>query len=790
MSFSSFSFGHCIVCPSIYGFWLLLWYLLVIVLSVLQFTAFDYSFGILWSLYCLSFNLRLLITPLVSCGHCIVCPSIYGFWLLLWYLVVIVLSVLQFTASDYSFGILWSLYCLSFNLRLLITPLVSFGHCIVCPSIYGFWLLLWYLLVIVLSVLQFTAFDYSFGILWSLYCLSFNLRLLITPLVSCGHCIVCPSIYGFWLHLWYLLVIVLSVLQFTASDYSFGIFWSLYCLSFNLRLLITPLVSCGHCIVCPSIYGFWLLLWYLVVIVLSVLQFTASDYSFGILWSLYCLSFNLRLLITPLVSFGHCIVCPSIYGFWLLLWYLLVIVLSVLQFTAFDYSFGILWSLYGLSFNLRLLITPLVSCGHCIVCPSIYGFWLLLWYLVVIVLSVLQFTASDYSFGILWSLYCLSFNLRLLITPLVSFGHCIVCPSIYGFWLLLWYLVVIVLSVLQFTASDYSFGIFWSLYCLSFNLRLLITPLVSCGHCIVCPSIYGFWLHLWYLLVIVLFVLLPFTASDYPFGILWSLYCLSFNLRLLITPLVSCGHCIVCPSIYGFWLLLWYLVVIVLSVLQFTASDYSFGILWSLYCLSFNLRLLITPLVSFGHCIVCPSIYGFWLLLWYLVVIVLSVLQFTASDYSFGIFWSLYCLSFNLRLLITPLVSCGHCIVCPSIYGFWLHLWYLLVIVLFVLLPFTASDYSFGIFWSLYCLSFHLRLLITPLVSSTFLKDIFIVFKGQCILIDQSVHSNPAQERCTPYNIIEYSLSVTCGRSVVFPGTPVCSTNETEWPLPYNWNSV
>jgi hypothetical protein len=40
-------------------------------------------------------------------------------------------------------------------------------------------------------------------------------------------------------------------------------------------------------------------------------------------------------------------------------------------------------------------------------------------------------------------------------------------------------------------------------------------------------------------------------------------------------------------------------------------------------------------------------------------------------------FWSLYCLSFYLWLLITPLVSCGHCIVCLSIYGFWLPLWYL-----------------------------------------------------------------------------------------------------------------
>jgi hypothetical protein len=33
---------------------------------------------------------------------------------------------------------------------------------------------------------------------------------------------------------------------------------------------------------------------------------------------------------TPLVSFGHCIDCPSlIYGFWVCLWYLLAIVLTV-----------------------------------------------------------------------------------------------------------------------------------------------------------------------------------------------------------------------------------------------------------------------------------------------------------------------------------------------------------------------------------------------------------------------------------------------------------------------------
>jgi len=224
----------------------------------------------------------------------------------------------------------------------------------------------------------------------------------------------------------------------------------------------------------------------------------------------------------------------------------------------------------------------------------------------------------------------------------------------------------------------------------------------------------------WYLLAIVFSVLLRFTDSDYPFGIFWPLCFLSFGLRILITPLVSFGHCVFCPSsVYGFWLPLWYLLAIVLSVLLlFTDSDYTFGIFWPLCCLSFGLRILITLLVYFGHCIVCPSsVYGFWLHLWYLLAIVLSVLRFTDSDYTFGIFWPLYCLSFGLRILITPLVSFGHCIVCPSsVDGFWLHLWYLLAIVFSVILQFTDSDYTFGIFWPLCFLSFFgLRILITSL---------------------------------------------------------------------------
>jgi hypothetical protein len=85
-----------------------------------------------------------------------------------------------------------------------------------------------------------------------------------------------------------------------------------------------------------------------------------------------------------------------------------------------------------------------------------------------------------------------------------SFDHCVVCSSlIYRFWLPLWYLLVIVLSVLLwYTDSDYPFGIFWSLCCLFFfDIHILITSL-------------------WYL---------RYTDSDYPFGIL--------DIQILITSL-------------------------------------------------------------------------------------------------------------------------------------------------------------------------------------------------------------------------------------------------------------
>jgi hypothetical protein len=79
------------------------------------------------------------------------------------------------------------------------------------------------LLIIVLSVLL-SYFSWPLCCLsfffWSLCCLSF------CP-ISLGHCVVCPSSFGHCVvcpFVLFLLAIVLSVLRFTDSDYTFGIF--------------------------------------------------------------------------------------------------------------------------------------------------------------------------------------------------------------------------------------------------------------------------------------------------------------------------------------------------------------------------------------------------------------------------------------------------------------------------------------------------------------------------------------------------------------------------------------
>ena len=51
------------------------------------------------------------------------------------------------------------------------------------------------------------------------------------------------------------------------------------------------------------------------------------------------------------------------------------------------------------------------------------------------------------------------------------------------------------------------------------------------------------------------------------------------------------------------------------------------------------------------------------------------------------------------------------------------------------------------------------------------------------------VSLNPTQVRCTRYNIMWSSLSVTCDRSVVSSGYS-SFLNQKNWPPRYNWNSV
>ena len=608
------------LCCLIYRFWLLLWYLFVIVLS----------------------DIQILISPLVSFGHCVV-----------WY-----------TDSDCPFGIFWSLCCLLYRFWL---PFGFFWS--LCCLIYKFWFPLWYLLAIVLSDIQILISPLaSFGhcVVWytdSDY-----------PLVSFGHCVVwytdsdfpsgifwslCCLIYRFWFPLWYLLAIVLSVIQIMIT-----LWFLLVIVLSDIQILIAPLVSFGHCVVCYTDSDYPL-----VSFSHCVVWYTDSDFPFGIFWSLCCLLYRIWL---PFGIFWS--LCCLIYRFWFPLCYLLVIVLSDIQIPI------TLWFLLVIVLSdIQILIAPLVSFGHCVVwytdsdfpfgifwslCCLIYRFWFPLWYLLAIVLSVMQ----------------------ILITLLVSFGHCVV-----------WY-----------TDSDFPFGIFWPLCCLLYRFWLPFGFFWS-----LCCLIYRFWLSL---LVSFGHCVVWYTDSDFPFGIFWSLCCLIYRFRLPFGIFWS-----LCCMLYRFWLPLWYGLAIVLSYIEiliaplvsfghcvvwYTDSDCPFGIFWSLCCLLYrfwfplwfllvivlsDIQILISPLVSFGHCVVwytdsdfpfgffwslCCLIYRFWFPLWYLLVILLSDIRIMITPW-----YLLVNVLFNIRILNIPLVSFGHCVV-----------WY------------TESDCPFGIFWSLCCL--------------------------------------------------------------------------------------
>jgi hypothetical protein len=121
---------------------------------------------------------------------------------------------------------------------------------------------------------------------------------------------------------------------------------------------------------------------------------------------------------------------------------------------------------------------------------------------------------------------------------------------------------------------------------------------------------------------------------------------------------------------------LYHMLAIVLSVLLwYTDSDYPLGILWPLCCLIFyDIQILIIP--------------------WYLLAIVLSVrTDNTMAKRYQGDNQNLYII--EEQTTQWPKDTKG------VIRRFVLHPWYILAIVLSVLLWFTDSDYTLGIFWPL-----------------------------------------------------------------------------------------
>jgi ferredoxin len=125
--------------------------------------------------------------------------------------------------------------------------------------------------------------------------------------IYCGHCIVCSSSFLLWS--WYCLSFVLKDRQYNdhnKKDVGQTIPWPQWkgrrthntmttinrtkdrqCNDHNKKDVLRPFY-CGHCIVCPSSF---------------------------LLWSLYCLSFFLFIVVIVLSVLrpfycGHCIVCP------------------------------------------------------------------------------------------------------------------------------------------------------------------------------------------------------------------------------------------------------------------------------------------------------------------------------------------------------------------------------------------------------------------------------------------------------------------------------------------------
>jgi hypothetical protein len=149
-----------------------------------------------------------------------------------------------------------------------------------------------------------------------------------------------------------------------------------------------------------------------------------------------------------------------------------------------------------------------------------------------------------------------------------------------------------------------------------------------------------------------------FSTSDCPMvsSHFWPLYYLSFDFRLLIANwyLHTFGHCVVCPLIFDFWL------PIGIFKCEDTNGQSEVENQRTDNTMAKSVKISMgnqkSKIKGQTNCVVCPLIFDFWLPIgiFTLLAIVLSVLWFSTSDCPLisSHFWLLCCLSFDFRLLI------------------------------------------------------------------------------------------------------------------------------------------
>ena len=300
--------------------------------------------------------------------------------------------------------------------------------------------------------------------------------------------------------------------------------------------------------------------------------------------------------------FGHCIVVPSsiygLVGFVLLdLWFSVQCFVDHCLscfFLSFDHCIVVPSSIYGLVGFVLLDLQFSVQCfvDHCLSCCP----FLLTIVLAFLLQSMAQWGSCCSIFGFLCSV------LQIIVLLSLSFGHCIVVPSIYG-------LVGFVLLDLQFSVQCF---VDHCLSCCPFLLAIVLSFLLqSMTQWGSCCSIFSF---LCSVLQIIVCLVVPFSQPLYrrSFFNLWLsgvgvtrslVFCVVFCRSLFVLLSLSFGHCIVVPSsIYD-------LVGFVLLDLQFSVQCFVDHCLSCChFLLGIVLSFLLQSMTQWGS---CYSIFGF-----------------------------------------------------------------------------------------------------------------------------------------------------------------------------------